>query len=156
MTDKQQLPIKLRLATSEDVSFIFNSWLKSYRASSFAKGIANEVFFNEHHKVIENLVKTERVTVACSERDENQLYGYIVAGTIEGFFVLHYIYVKHSFRSMGIGTMLLNSFEHNPEVASVCTHWTRVCDKLGPKYGFIYHPYLLINKPTAEVTNDES
>ncbi len=148
MTTK--LPIRLRTATQEDVSFIFNSWLKSYRQSNFARSIANEVYFNEHHKVIEDLVRTNKVTVACSESDSNQLYGYIVAGTHEGFFVLHYIYVKHSFRAMGIGSMLLNSFEHDPSVASVCTHWNRVCDKLGPKYGMVYHPYLLFNQEPSD------
>ena len=131
------LPINLRPATAKDVSFIFNSWLKSYRSSNFARNIANEVFFAEHHKVIEELVKTEQVTVACSTTDENELYGYIVAGYTQEIFTLHYIYVKHSFRSMGVGTMLLNSFEHNPETASVCTHWTRICDKLSPRYGMI-------------------
>jgi len=149
MTNK--LPIKIRLATQEDVSFIFNSWLKSYRSSPFARCIANEVYFNEHHKVIEQIIKDNKVIVACNEKDDNQLYGYIVAGNYEGFFILHYIYVKHSFRDMGIGTELLNHFEHDPTSASVYTHHTNLADKLKTKYNMIYHPYLLFNK---EASND--
>jgi GNAT superfamily N-acetyltransferase len=139
------LPIRLRAATANDVSFIFNSWLKSYRNSLATKLIANEVYFNEHHKIIERLVKSCKVIVACSDKDPNQLYGYIVAGEQEGCFVLHYIYIKHSFRNMGIAKLLLNSFSHDPAIAAVYTHHTRVCDKLAPRFNLIYHPYLLIN-----------
>jgi len=140
-----QLPIRLRAANSEDVSFIFNSWLKSFRNSFFAKSIANEIYFNSHHKVIEKLIKESKITVACSESDPNQLYGYICAGQVDNFFMLHYIYVKHSFRNMGIAKSLLNSFDHDPSVASIFTHNTRVCDKLASRYNFIYNPYMLLN-----------
>ena len=142
----KELPINLRTATAEDVPFIFNSWLKSYRNSHFCKLVVNEIYYNEHHKVIERLIKKSKVIVACNRDDENQLYGYIVADEVEGFFALHYIYVKHSFRNMGIGEALLNSFEHDPSVASIYSHHTRLCDKLAPKYSMVYHPYLLINK----------
>ena len=101
-----KLPIKLRNANSEDVSFVFNSWLKSYRNALACKNVPNEIYFNEHHKLIERLVKDNKVVVACSETDANELYGYIVAGQSEGIFVLHYIYVKHSFRNMGIGLLI--------------------------------------------------
>lgn len=150
MTNKQ-LPISLRPATSEDVSFIFSSWLKSYRGSPFARNVANEIYFNEHHLLIEKLVRENEVIIACNNEDENQIYGYIVAGKTESIFTLHYIYVKHNFRSMGIGAALLNHFEHDASVASIYTHYTRLCDKLGPKYNFIHHPYILI---TNEASNE--
>ena len=148
MNDKK-LPIRIRPATQDDIGFIFNSWLKSYRNSHFAKFITNTVYYENHHKVIEQLVKDNEVKVACNENDPNQLYGYICAGRLDGFFVCHYIYVKHSFRAMGIGKSLLNSFNHDADTASIYTAHTRICDRLAPKFNFVYIPYLAF-KPESE------
>lgn len=152
--DKQTLPTKLRLADKEDVGFIFNSWLKSYRNSLFAKPISNTVFFAEHHKVIEKLAKTSQILVACNKEDPAQIYGYACAERVDGVFVLHYIYVKQHFRRFGIGKLLLNSFDHNfEEEAAVYTHHTKIAEKLAAKYSLVYHPYLLIN---VEQDSEES
>ena len=144
--EKQTLPTTLRLAEEGDIGFIFNSWLKSYRSSLFAKPISNTVFFAEHHKVIEKLAKTSQILLACNKEDPNQIYGYACAERVEGVFVLHYIYVKQSFRRLGIGKLLLDSFDHNfDDESAVYTHHTKIAEKLAAKYHLIYHPYLLIN-----------
>lgn len=142
---KPQLNIKLRPADQEDVGFIFNSWLKSYRQSPATTGIPSQIYFGEQHKLVERLLKDSTVVVACSDEDETQLYGYICATRVEGILCVHYIYIKHTFRSLGIGKMLLNAFEHDPSAASVYTHSTRIAAKLATKYNLIYHPYLLMN-----------
>lgn len=147
-----KLPIRLRAANEEDVPFIFNSWLKSYRSSHFAKFVSNTVYYNEHHKLIEKLAKENTVIVACNEKDPTQVYGWICGSHIDGFFVCHYVYVKHSFRNMGIGKELLNSFSHNPDTASIYTHHTRVCDRLAMKFNFVFHPYILFD--CQEDSND--
>lgn len=147
------LPIKYRAATQEDVGFIFNSWLKSYRNSNFARFISNTIYYTEQHKIIETLISENKVIVACNEQDSNQLYGYICAGTVEGFLVCHYIYVKHTYRNMGIGKSLLSQMSHDPSNAALYTHHTRVADRLAPKYNLVYHPYLAF--PTKESKEEE-
>lgn len=140
---EKTLPIRLRPANQEDVPFIFNSWLKSYRNSLFARNITNTTYFTEHHKLIQRIVKKNQVIVACNDQDPSQVYGYICAGHIDGIFVLHYIYVKHSFRNLGVGKALLNSFNHDINTAAIYTHHTRIAEKLAAKYSFLYHPYVL-------------
>ena len=152
MSDKK-LPIRFRQATVDDANFIFNSWLKSYRHSHFSRMISNTIYYTEQHKILEKLVKECKTVVACSEDDPNQLYGYINAGTIDGFLVINYIYVKHSFRNMGIGKALLDLFEHNPETAAVYTMHTRIADRLAPKYNMVFHPYLLFQNFDKEQTS---
>ncbi len=142
MSDKK-LPIRFRLATAEDANFIFNSWLKSYRHSHFARLIDNTVYYAEHHKIIERLVKECKTIVACNENDPTQLYGYINGGKIDGFLVINYWYVKHSFRNMGIGRALLNTFDHDPSIAAIYTQRTRIMDRLAPKFNMVFHPYVL-------------
>jgi len=140
-----KLPIRLRRATEEDIPFIFNSWLKSYRHSRFAREITSTIYFTEHHKVLERLLKTNDVIIACNEKDASQVYGYICAGKVDGIFAIHYIYVKHSFRNLGVGKVLLNAFQHDPATASVHSHSTRISERLAAKYNSVYHPYLILN-----------
>ena len=137
-----KMPIRLRKATEEDIPFIFNSWLKSYRKSEFAKDITATVYFSEHHKVLRRLIDTSQVIIACNQDSPDQIYGWICAGMTDGIFTLHYLYIKKPFRNFGIAKNLLNAFEHDPTFASVCTHVTRHGSKLASKYNFVYHPYI--------------
>jgi ribosomal protein S18 acetylase RimI-like enzyme len=137
----------------EDIPFIFNSWLKSYRFSHFGEKITNTIYFQDHHKVIERIIKNSKAFIACDPEDSSQLYGYIVAGLEEGILVLHFIYVKHTFRNLGIGKTLLDALGHDKSNAAVYTHHTRMADKLAAKYNFVYHPYLMFDP--KEVSNGE-
>ena len=148
--EKQTLPTKMRLATEDDIGFIFNSWLKSYRNSYFAKPISNTVYFAEHHKVIEKLAKTSQILIACNKEDEAQIYGYVCAEKVDGIFVIHYAYVKQPFRRLGIAKLLLSSFDHDFSQAAVYTHNTNIGEKLSMKYNLVYHPYLIINVEPGE------
>ncbi len=146
--------IQLRAAGQEDVGFIFNSWLKSYKFSPFARSITNTIYYAEHHKVIERLLKEHQTIIACNQEDPSQIYGFINAGKVDGIFCLNYIYVKQPFRNLSIGKALLNSFDHDLSTASVYTHHTRVAERLAAKYSMIYHPYLLFNNAEEESSND--
>ena len=139
---------RIRKAIDDDLPFIFNSWLKSYRFSHFGEKITNTIYFEDQHKVIDKILKTSEVYVACNIEDPSQLYGYIAVGEEEGVFVLHFIYVKHTFRNMGIGKTLLDAVGHDSSNASVYTHHTKVAEKLSSKYNFVFHPYLLFDLET--------
>ena len=89
--------VRLRTANDEDLPFIFNSWLKSYRNSHFAEKITNTIYFSDHHKVVENILKDSVTMIACNADDPTQMYGYAVGSQTDGIFVLHFIYVKHTF-----------------------------------------------------------
>lgn len=151
-----KLPITFRAALQQDVNFIFNSWLKSYRNSNFSRFISNTIYYAEQHKIIEDLVAANKVIIACDATDSTQLYGYICAGEVEGFIVCHYVYVKHTYRNMGIGKELLKQANHDPAKAGLYTHHTKIADRLAPRYNLVYHPYLAFNStPTEEASNDE-
>ena len=150
----QNNPIRLRPLIEDDLAFIFNSWLKSYRFSDLAEKITNTIYFADHHKVIERLIEDSKVVVACNEEDPSQVYGYIVGGALDGIALLHFIYVKHTFRNMGVGKTLLDAMGHDKEKAGVYTHHTRMADKLAAKYNFVYHPYLMFE--SKEVSDEQS
>lgn len=140
----QNAPIRIRKATEADVNFIFNSWLKSMRGGPMSKDVNNTTYYSEHHKVVERLLKSCETYVACSEADVAELYGYICAEKVQGVFVLHFAYVKHTFRGIGIGSALLNAYSHDASTASFYTHHTHMAQKLAAKYNMVYNPYIAL------------
>lgn len=137
-------PIRIRKASESDINFIFSSWLKSLRNSSYSFGVPNAVFFSEHHKVLERLLKTCEVNVACSESDVSDIYGYICSEKVDGLTVIHFVYVKHTYRRLGIGNMLLNSINHNSKAAALYTHMTKQGRLLEAKFNLVYSPYIAL------------
>jgi ribosomal protein S18 acetylase RimI-like enzyme len=162
MNEKPVLPVKIRAVNQQDVPFIFNSWLKSFRETGYlCNPVSNTIYFENHHKLIQKILQRATVYVACDEKYPDQIFGYIVAEKIEGVFVLHYVYIKHNFRKSGIAKSLLNSFDHDTVHASCCTHLTKAAEKLTPKYNMIYHPYIILvdYEPTlisGEGSSDEN
>lgn len=136
--------VLLREPDKEDINFIFSSWLKSFRTSNFAKNVSNTIYFDQHHKVIESLLQNSKVIIACNRDDKKQIFGYIVATRIDGIFTVHYAYVKHTYRRLGIGKLLLSAFNHDIRDLSCYTHDTHMGNKLAAKFNFVYHPYLMI------------
>lgn len=144
--ESKELPIRIRPAAESDVAFIFSSWLKSYRSSRFAQGITNTVFFGEHHKVIEELLKTSTVLIACNKNDSTDIYGYICAEIISNVFVVHYMYIKHTYRLFGLAKVMMAQFGHSKDNAGMCTHLTRSGEKVAAKYNLEYSPYIAQTK----------
>jgi hypothetical protein len=132
--------VVIRQAVEADVPFIFNSWLKSYRAS--CRSISNPVYFEFQHKTIEALLKRCQVQVACNATDANQLYGYIVYEQIDGVLVVHYCYIKDAFRRIGLLPKLAAGLDVS--AGGFYTHDTRGAAKLlaSGKLKFMYNPYL--------------
>lgn len=143
MTTK--LPVKLRPAIQEDVPFIFNAWLRSYRTSDFARNIDSKIYYSEQHNLIERLLQKSETLVIVSETDSTQIYGFICSTKTDGILTIHYLYVKHSFRKLGLARSLLQVAKHDPSIASVYTHETKTGKKLSKIFNMFYHPYILTN-----------
>ncbi len=135
--------IRLRNATDSDVPFIFNSWLKNFRTSPTTLGIASPVFYQQHHKVLEGLCKRASLTVACNNTDIGQIYGYLCCEKVEDTLVIHFIYVKETFRRLGVARMLLEAQGWGPKMPIFYTHKTRMTIALSDKFPIVYNPYLM-------------
>ncbi len=151
---KAAVEIRIRDIEQADVAFLFNSWLKSFRSGRLAAKVDNSIYFSEHHKIIERLVHGAKTIVACNPAEPGQIFGYAVYEKIDGIFVLHYIYTKHTYRNMGIAREMLNHIDHSFETAGCCSHMTMAAEKLHLKYNLIYHPYILINYNRGDMTSN--
>ena len=148
------MPIRLRIANPEDVNFIFSSWLRNYRASEMTRPMSNEVFYAEQHRLIEALILKSKVVIACNNNDPSQMYGWICAGETDGIFTLHYIYVKHAFRRMGIAKMLIEACGHTGASAGIYTHHTFPMTLWANRYLLLFQPYVLTLNYTKLVEED--
>lgn len=110
-------------------SLIYATWLRSYQTSSLmTKLIPREVFFDQHHRVIDRILARPgtKVRLATMPEDPNLVFGWAVT---EGGDTVHYVYVKPAFRKYGIARALLS------EVRSpfAYTHETYVLRDLHPR-----------------------
>jgi hypothetical protein len=140
-----KMPIKIRDAEENDVNFIFNSWLNSFRNGYLPHQVDNTIYFAEQHKIIERLLRSAHVKIAINELEPDNILGYICYETIENIFTLHYAYTKHTFRKMGVFSQLVSSVRENNENRAMCSHNNFQFSKLINKLNMVYHPYLIIN-----------
>jgi hypothetical protein len=134
------IPYKMRTPKEEDVSFIFNSWLKSYRSSDFAKNQCNSVYYENYKKIVENIINRSLITILCNVEDDNHILGYVVFEELPGEnLLLHYLYIKHTYRKCGLAKNVISSIRksNNPILTS---HHTRVCET-SKSIIYVYDPY---------------
>lgn len=141
--------VVVRTPTADDISFIFSSWLRSYRNSEEVQRMANEPYYRLYKNFVDAALRSSRIAVACDPEDLNHLYGYVVFADRDSM-ILHWIYVKHAFRRNGIARLLydLASRDSDRRQATVCTFATRVFDAVSRRYGLVYDPSF---RPTGDL-----
>ena len=139
-------PVRVRPLESGDRAFVLNSWLKSNRDSFMVRRIPNTIYYEKHHSLVEHLLATANTLVICDPDSPNVVYGYVcfdITGADE--LVLHYAYIKQSFRRMGLMRALLDDLiqTEKPKMC-VATHNTgHVSEEWIHKRGVDYDPYRL-------------
>lgn len=131
----------------EDKAFVYASWLNSYKYSSyFAKRIHPHIFFKGHQKVIDHLLAKPliQVLVAHPKDDENTMLGYLCYERDQDLkAVVHFVYVKDTFKKMGVARALFDCAEIATN-AMKFTHWTLDVNDLMEKYPkMVFDPYAL-------------
>jgi len=134
----------IRSPKQVDENFILSSYLKSFRCSNDNIRMTNDIYFYNFKKCINNLIKTARVAVLCDVNDEDLVYGYCIYDTYDEILILHYVYVRYTFRKLGFARFLFDEIVGD-HTAVVSSHANRVFDELrnNPKYKHIdYNPFL--------------
>jgi hypothetical protein len=139
---------QLRPPTEQDVSFIFNSWMKSFRDGPAMTGIGNTLYYKEMQKCIEAVIKSEgcRAVVACSPAngDENVIFGYGIGEETTAGLVLHWVYVKHPFRGFGVGKAIETELLKVPHESVTYSCHSKLCRALlKSRNDYVYNPFTL-------------
>lgn len=136
------MKIDLRPYDVSDEGFIFNSWLKSYRSSDFAKLQCNEVYYSNYKKIVESILGKSKIIVACNPDDAMQVYGYIIYEDLpKNNLLIHYVYVKYTYRKFGISNCMLTQIKksNNPILIS---HYNKMVPVVAKeKFVVLYDPY---------------
>lgn len=139
-----KLPIEFRPMSSTDESFVYSTWLKSYRHSNFAADMSNDVFFSYHKEIVAKILSESTVTMLVNQEDPNQIYGYGVQQKIGDRSITHFVYIKYNFRKFGLATAIVDHMDLFPDTTNFITHLPRnYATKFKAKYGLEYNPYLL-------------
>lgn len=149
-----KVEFELRSITTEDVGFVFNAWLKSFKTGSYnAKRHLDKIYYDEHHKLIEDIIANPNtnIIIACNPEDTTQCYGFACGETItdstgKQYLFLHYVYVKQFARNKKIGSQLIQALPgYDEQTPFFYTHntyaWEEVVKKLKAKG--VYNEYHL-------------
>lgn len=154
-------PYTFRPYTLDDIPFIQSSWGKSYYQEGFGNTLFRAEEFHGFHRPLRESVlnKPNATVIVCSAKDDpNFILGFsIVEKPINNpLLILHYIYVKYSFRGEGIGREL---FEKSVVMRPVLyTHETKKSSQIMEKAHrkgkkdferFIYSPHVFKGESNA-------
>lgn len=142
----------IRECNQLDLSFIYSTWLRSYHYDSWTRQTRKSIFFDNYKRVLDLLIDTNQILVACLVNDPEVILGYIVFGQQK----IHYMFVKETFRNMGIARSLYRKvFPHDIEIE--ITHQTKMSQRfLKDKPNLTYNPFVLykgVDNVTTKETN---
>lgn len=144
----------IREAKGKDLSFIYSTWVNSYRyGSSLGKSCRNSIFFPEYNRIVDAILEKPRtkILVATTPEDPDTILGYLVHDPD----VIHYVFVKEVFRKMGIARSLFH--QSGRASAAVITHRTFEMDEILKKHpDLIYNPFILFKKGESNGKNPSS
>lgn len=133
-----------RKAELKDKNFIFGSWLKSFRRSSDVHGVPNNIYFMNQHKTIEILLARANCLLICDPNDPEIIYGYLVSEVVEKVPVIHWLYVKHLYRGLGLAKRLMAQAGIDKNMPFCYTHNSSPAVQVAHKNpNIIFNPYLL-------------
>lgn len=142
--------LRIRPAVSTDVAYMTKCYLEGMRDQPAARRVIADVFYVEERKVFERLLNEATVLVATSKNDLDYVLGYLVAEASDAGPVLHWCYVRHNMRRMGVARALVETFCAGQEGTRWFTRWTAtghaalgqhdtVCAQ---RAGYTFNPYL--------------
>lgn len=148
--------LKVRFLKDEDMPFIYNSFLKSCQHGF--KTMSAQLYFNQMKLVLIELLKVSNILVVHLNNEPDKIIGYVISHRNNDIFCLHYVYIKHVFRNLGIAKTLLKAAGYNKEEESgFATLPTKPNDKnFYRKMNLTYNPLVLYKGVELEEESDEA
>lgn len=146
----------LRPYKKEDLNFIQNSWGASYyKGAEYNEFLSPKEFNSKHRPIREEILlkPNSAVIVACNKKDEDLILGWVLVElplssaeipTTKGI-ILHYIYIKQTFKGEGIAnTLLKEALKQKPIKV---THMTDRAQKIIRKKASFFKDYQYAKDP---------
>ncbi len=143
--------VEFRPMLPGDHNFVRSSWLRSHRA--VCEWAPRDAYFRLHHDVVEGLLERATCIVAASKSDADQILGWACGEPGERP-LLHYAYVKQTFRRQGLGRELLRRVVGDGRATLTHAVHGSLSEKLRAA-GWAIHPplaFYLALEPSAQET----
>lgn len=128
--------ITFRDYSPKDKNFILVTWLRGlWEDNDFFHSIRKRTFYDHYEPVLKRLLENEttRIHICCLKDGEDVILGYAALSPMDQ--MLHWVYVKHLWRRIGIGRDLLAPFK-----IKFITHTSKLTDEFRPKR-FHFNPF---------------
>ena len=127
--------VGIRDASADDLAFIIDSWLASFRNSHFAGPISMRRYREVYRVEICSLIDRPGVIVRVAYYRENpsQILGFLCFDRGRGNSIVHFAYVKKPFRRRGIFALLMNDAGIDTKRKFSYTYRTRAASELTAK-----------------------
>lgn len=130
---------------SDDVNFIRSSWANSYYKGVIAhKVITPQEFHHFHRPVIDRFFNrpTSTAIVVHLDGEPNVIMGWIAVEVLITHLVIHYVYIKESFKKEGLLSELIDRV-NSKNLPVIHTHLTDKAKRI-MKQDFKYRDYKYI------------
>lgn len=147
-TPHGHIEVTVRGLLPEDISYIIDSWVQSYRYSPDIQGVDENLYKVEMRNRVYREISKHTVIVACDPQDIHAIYGWIcfIPPTVFGHLpVVLYILVKRTLWKRGIGCGLVDlarASGSDPEGPVWCYDWTMQMRGFADKVGMMRNPFL--------------
>lgn len=131
----------IREGIGSDLPFIFDSFLKSYKKTSFiGRSCRNGIFFDSYRLIVDRILEQSKVLVACHKTEPQVIFGYMIFNKT----TLHYVFVKEPFWELGIANALYQEASQSLDQVGFTsmTHKTLMSDRI-QSLKIPYNPFLL-------------
>lgn len=112
-----------------DKNFVYATWLRGlYYGDSWFSMIPKAIFMTNYQAVIDRILSGPacEVKVACLKDDPDVILGYAVGHTVDAGYVLDWVFVKSSWRLIGVAKSLV------PTQPIAVSHLTKVGRAIKP------------------------
>jgi predicted GNAT family acetyltransferase len=135
--------VAYRQAKPEDLPFIYSTWLKNARKQGDSALMTNSVYYQNETNRIRGLVARSHVSIICNPDDADHIYAWACYSLVRDLFIIHYCYVKKSYRGLGIMSEFFKKVY--PRFGKDQTAITSVNEAVAPlreSYKLLFNPYL--------------
>ena len=127
------MELQVRKYNDNDKNFVYSTMLRGlYFGSDFFKLIDSDTYFKNYQKILELLLPSCDISIACLKEDEDVIFAYqITKGS-----TIVFAYTKQEFRGTGLQNKLAND-----KVFTEVSHLTKSGDAIRRKKNLKFNPF---------------
>lgn len=133
--------VQVRDANKDDLPFILDTWMKTYRTSDYARRVEGGLYFEGQQRRVYRLLGRCDARVIVDPEEPTSILGYIVHELRDDELVVHWAYVRPAFRKFGLLRLLIATAPRH--VALTYSHQTDKARQVGRALKAAFNPYAI-------------